>query len=313
MSNLSISPARSLTTTVSQPLMVTEFVPMHNVPACYSDSSLVPIESSSIGRSYARWSDGFTTPSTVAPEPSPTIDSALPGKGLCYNDPNLTWAFEDSPVSWVYNWATQPGGLVPAAFEYVPMLWGTGSIESWFSDATNAINAGSGHLLSFNEPDLPEQANIPPEEAARAHVLSMSPFVGRVRIGSPAVSNGVHPNRTIGLVWLESFLTKCKAENCTIDFVAFHWYNDASQIDAFEQHVRNVVHLTQSYGIEKVWLTEFGVFGSDEEVLLFLSSALEILGSIEAVERYAYFMCSDGILLNGGAISSLGNVYIGQG
>lgn len=244
MSNLLLSPARSFTTTMSQTLMVTDFVPMHNLPACYSDSSLVPIVSSSIGRSYARWSDGFTTPSTVVPEPSPTIDSVLSGNGLCYNDPNLTWAFEGSSVSWVYNWATQPGGLVPTAFEYVPMLWGTGSIESWFSDATNAINAGSGHLLSFNEPDLPEQANIPPEEAARAHVLSMSPFVGRVRIGSPAVSNGVHPNKTIGLVWLESFLTKCKVENCTIDFVAFHWYNDASQIDAFEQHVRNVVHLT---------------------------------------------------------------------
>lgn len=101
----------------------------------------MPIESSSIRILHSGWNDGFTMASTDVLGPTPTKGSALPGRGLCYNNHNLTWAIDDRLIDWVYNWASQPGGLIPAAFEYVPMLWGTGSIQSWFSLAADAISA----------------------------------------------------------------------------------------------------------------------------------------------------------------------------
>ena len=64
-------------------------------------------------------------------------------------------------------------------------------------------------------------------------------------------------------------------------------------------------------GVSKVWLTEFGATGSDSDVSSFLTEAMSFLDSTSAVERYAYFMASDGILLSGNGLSALGDVYQG--
>lgn len=52
-------------------------------------------------------------------------------------------------ISWIYNWASTPGGNVPAGKEFAAMLWGAdaGHTNTWMDDATAAIASGTEYLL----------------------------------------------------------------------------------------------------------------------------------------------------------------------
>lgn len=51
----------------------------------------------------------------------------------------------------MYNWASVPGGDIPAGKKFYPMLWGAdaGHTNSWNEDATAAIAAGADTLLGY--------------------------------------------------------------------------------------------------------------------------------------------------------------------
>ncbi|KAK5454903.1 hypothetical protein LTS15_005623 [Exophiala xenobiotica] len=236
------------------------------------------------------WPDapGISTNAVTTGLPTPlataTSDQIFDKRGLSYNDPMLTAAFQGAMVTWGYDWTSRTGEL-PLEIEYVPMLWGLGSTSTWTSDATAAIEAGSRHLLSFNEPDIPAQANLSPDVAAASHILYMNPLSDRAWIGSPAISNGVSDSQTMGIA-------------C-----------DASQLSDLQSHVENVASIASHNGIDTVWLTEFGVTGTEVDQESFLTSALAWLDEHDQVERYSYFMCGNGTLLDGSSLSGLGRIY----
>jgi hypothetical protein len=60
---------------------------------------------------------------------------------------------------------------------------------------------------------------------------------------------------------------------------------------------------------KNVWLTEFGATGTDDEVNTFLETVLPWLDTQPYVERYAYFMASEGKLITGGSLSTYGKTY----
>lgn len=174
----------------------------------------------------------------------------------------------------------------------------------WKSNADTAIAAGSTHLLGFNEPDLTEQANLTPEQAAEAWHEYMEPYAGKAKLGSPAVCNG---GGTVGLNWLGRFLETCSG--CTIDFIAIHWYGLASEagVGYFKEHVGKAVAAAQG---RPVWITEFKPDGSPEEQVTWLDQVLPWLDdeSQSGVQRYAYFQVDD-ILARGDGLTELGNKY----
>ncbi|KIV81826.1 hypothetical protein PV11_03978 [Exophiala sideris] len=244
---------------------------------------------------------------STATSTSSSAGSSSGKKGLSYNTASLTDAFAGKGITWAYNWGAGADGSIVSGAEYVPMLWGLDSLDAWASAAASAIAAGSQHALSFNEPDLSSQSNIDPATAATNHIKYMNPLSGQVQIGSPAVTNGVGSSPAMGTTWLSQFFEACNGE-CKVDFVAFHWYG--SSISDLESHVQDVISTASANGVSKVWLTEFGATGSDADVATFLTQATEYLDSQSAVERYAYFMCSDGILVDGSSISSpIGEAY----
>jgi len=213
-------------------------------------------------------------------------------------------------MTWAYNWAAAPGGTLASGLEYVPMLWGLDSVSGWSSAAGSALSSGSSHLLSFNEPDLPSQSNISPSDAATAHIANMNPFAGKAQIGSPAVTNGAGSSPPMGTTWLSQFFTACGGQ-CSVDFVPFHWYNDASQTADFMSHAQDVISTAQANGVSEVWITEFGATGTDAEVEAFLQTVLPWLDSQPMITRYAYFMCGTaaGQLVSGTSRSDIGEVY----
>ena len=213
-------------------------------------------------------------------------------------------------MTWAYNWAAGFQGTLGAGLEYVPLLWGLTSVSGWSAAAQSAASAGSKHFLSFNEPDLPSQSNIDPATAATNHIQYMNPVSSLGQIGSPAITNGAGTSPPSGIDWLNAFFTSCGGQ-CKVDFVAFHWYDDATNIDYFKQHVTDVINAAAAHGISKVWLTEFGGLGTDSQVQTFLQEALPWLDAQPAVERYAYFMCGTaaGQLISGTGQSAVGQVY----
>ena len=193
------------------------------------------------------------------------------------------------------------------------MLWGEKKFQGWEAAATSALAGGARHLLSFNEPDHPEQANMDSATASAAHIRYLNPYAGQARIGSPAVTNGdpeAGPDG-MGLGWLRHFFDRC-AGQCQVDFVAVHWYGPAQNVRGFKNHLGNATQLAQENGIHEVWLTEFGASGSDEEVAGFLGEVLPWMDSHETIQKYAYYMCAEGILVNGSKMSDpVGRAYAG--
>lgn len=174
----------------------------------------------------------------------------------------------------------------------------------WKSNADTAIAAGSTHLLGFNEPDLPDQANLTPEQAAEAWHEYLEPYAGKAKLGSPAVCNG---DGKVGLNWLAKFLEACSG--CTIDFIAIHWYGLANDdgVGFFKEHVGKAVNAA---GGRPVWITEFQPNGSPEEQARWLEQILPWLDdeSQSGVERYSYYQV-DNILVSGDSLTELGKKY----
>ncbi|KFZ11290.1 hypothetical protein V502_07624 [Pseudogymnoascus sp. VKM F-4520 (FW-2644)] len=246
----------------------------------------------------------IVAPIIATPTPVVTPSTSGPKRGLAYNNADLTNSFTgaDSKVSWAYNWgSTTPS--IPSSFEYVPMLWGTQAVHSdnWNEAATAAIAKGSKHLLAFNEPDLPAQSNLDPGAAAAGYKTFMQPFAGKAKLGSPAVTNGPAP---MGIAYYQSFMAAC--DGCTVDFIPLHWYDAASNVVGFKQHISDMNDVA---GGRKLWITEFGASGSTEEQEEFLRQVIPWLDGQDYVERYAYFY-ADGVLTQNNAVSALGNVFM---
>lgn len=223
-------------------------------------------------------------------------------RGIAYNDVSKLSAFtSSSKVSWAYNWgSTTPN--IPSNIEYVPMIWGTGAhADKWFDNANSAIASGSTHMLAFNEPDLGAQSALPVSEAVAGYQQLMQPFAGKAKLGSPAVTNGASP---MGLAYLKNFIAACSG--CTIDFVAIHWYNGGNA-DDFKNYVAKA-HAVG--GGRPVWITEFEASGDAGQQQAFLNEVLPWLDNQDYVERYAYFMASDGNLISSGTtLSPVGQAF----
>ena len=267
----------------------------YSAPASYAPSAANPSTTFASVPSASKTSGASVSASASAV--APPSGSSGGKRGISFNDASLVSAFGSS-VSWAYNWASTESGKLDV--EYVPMMWGRNDVAG-FADKVGSAT----HVLSFNEPDLGAQANIDASTAAKLHQQGMASLVGKVKIGSPAVTNGAGD---MGTGWLDAFFTACGG-SCGVDFVAYHWYATADSFDYFKQHTEDVIAVAAKYGISKVWLTEFEPSGSDDAQASFMKQAVAYLDSNPAVERYAAFMASDGTMLTGGSLNSVGSAY----
>ena len=251
---------------------------------------------------------------SVQPAPSTNTQSGSGKRGLAYDNssPNLNIFDGYGKITWAYNWGSSPGDL-PSKFEYVPLCFkGSVNQTDWMDDAHAAIGRGSSHLMSFNEPDMPAQANMAVADAVLAFNELMKPLAtGNIKIGSPAVSNGVNANQ--GLNWLTPFLQQCTG--CPIHFVPVHWYGCTNSptctvngdVQMFKKQMQDAMNAAVVNGQKvPIWITEFQTH-LDEQA--FLAQVLPWLDSQPQVERYSYFMASSVSLTSGNAVSPLGQKY----
>jgi len=237
-----------------------------------------------------------TTGTTAGPTslPPPTAaaaarTAAVPArsakKGVSTWDfPGLGAALRDVGVRWYYNWSAGPSAGAGTTAEFVPMIWGSGSVTP--ANLANA-KASGGVLLGFNEPDLASQANL--TVTAALDLWPQLQAAGQ-RLGSPAVASG---GATAG-GWLDQFLAGARQRGYRVDFITLHWYgsdfsaNATGQLRGYLQAVYDRYHLP-------IWLTEYALikfpstYPSDAQQVAFINASTAMLSSLPYLERYAWF------------------------
>jgi hypothetical protein len=187
-------------------------------------------------------------------------------------------------VDWLYNWNLDRNS--PLDWEYIPIRqtrWWPGLDQDWKA-------RGSTHLLGYNEPDRPDQANMTVSDAISAWPDVLWPGL---RLGAPAVSDG-------GLGWLYDFMGQANAAGLRVDFVPVHYYRcygtvgdpegTANQFYNFLKGIYDTVR-------RPVWITEWNnganwtscadpTFSQQEAAV---SAMIDMLENTPFVERYALY------------------------
>lgn len=200
-------------------------------------------------------------------------------------------ALGDAGASWFYDWSADEQGIAPPeATEFVPTIWGADAVNRRELDA--AKRSGST-LLSFNEPDMAEQANMSVEQA-----LDLWPQLQEtgMRLGAPAVATGADEEGG----WLDRFMQGAAERGYRVDFIPLHWYGADFSPAATDQLRRYVQSVQDRYG-KPVWLTEYALidfsgaaprYPSQQQQADFVRTSTAMLEELPFVERYAWFTLS---------------------
>ncbi len=251
-------------------------------------------------------------------------------RGLAYNLTNS--ADLDTlkgGVSWWYNWHYSTSAPTDYynnyQMEFIPMLWGGNTSLNDMAQVKNFIlsHPEIKYLLIMNEPNLVDQANRTPEEAATdwikyEHVISdLAAEQRTVYLVGPAMNWGTMTNYSDPIVWLDAFYAAYKSANGgrvpRIDYLAFHWYDYGltAQLDRL-----------QKYG-KQIWITEMANW--NPQINSYQRQAAQMVEMVNICEtrsdvfRYAWFIGRGSLpdskftyLFNSGSgeLNELGKLYI---
>jgi putative glycosyl hydrolase/concanavalin A-like lectin/glucanase superfamily protein/putative Ig domain-containing protein len=187
-------------------------------------------------------------------------------------------------VDWLYNWNLDRSSLLD--WEYVPIRQ-----NRWWPDLNqNWRTRGATHLLGYNEPDRPDQANLSVGDAIGSWPDLL--WTG-LRVGAPAVSDG-------GLGWLYEFISQADAAGLRVDFVPVHYYRcygnvgdpngTANQLYGFLKGIHDVVK-------RPLWVTEWNnganwtacADPSFDQQNAAVAAMMDMLDNAPFVERYALY------------------------
>ena len=169
---------------------------------------------------------------------------------------------KDMNLSWYYNWSPNPLTGVEKNIDFVPMIWGNvtenNAAHEWIKSEKYKEHR---FLLTFNEPDFPDQANMTPEQAVEAWKY-IKPIVDdeKVDVSSPVVAiptvfyeDENNDYRTVG-GWFGKYNQLMNISNYHDEFTTVHFYFDYPGdwiLDIFKK-----IH--EKTG-KKIWITEWGV------------------------------------------------------
>lgn len=234
-------------------------------------------------------------------------------------------------VSWWYNWSMFANTKAPVDYyskyemDFIPMLWGGNTSQTDMAVVKNYINSHPEiqYLLVMNEPNLTDQANRTPAQAAAdwlryEQVVDELAAKGRtIYLVGPAMNWGTMKDYWDPVVWLDAFYLLYKSANNgrepKIDYLAFHWYDYglSSQLDRLKKYNK------------KIWITEMANWNSQinsyAKQAAQMKDMVAICESRSDVFRYAWFYGRGTypdnrytylFTPNDGELTELGNLYI---
>ena len=232
---------------------------------------------------------------------TPPAQTKSSKRGIAYNltDASDLLALANS-VSWWYNWGNSTSA--PANYyktygmEFIPMLWGGNTSTTDITNVKNFILAHSEvkYLLVMNEPNLTDQANRSPSQAAAdwlkyEQVVKDLAAQGRtVYLVGPQMNWGTMSGYSDPVVWLDAFYAAYKSANGgripQIDYIAFHWYDYGLNVQ---------LDRLSKYG-KKIWITEMANWNA--QINSYQKQAVEMQKMVDTCEtrsdvfRYAWFI-----------------------
>jgi hypothetical protein len=207
-----------------------------------------------------------TPPVTVPSNPVIPAVKKSAKRGIAYDlaDPADLAALAPG-LSWWYNWGTRPHANVPGdytsryAMDYIPMLWDENT-DTAAMTAFLKTRPDIKYLLLMNEPNLVDQANLKPAEAAAQwpRYEAIAAQTG-VKLVGPAITWGTMANFGDPVVWMDAFLAAYRAANGgrepQIDYLAFHWY---------DYGLKEQLDTMSKYG-KPFWVTEMANWHSQND------------------------------------------------
>ncbi|MES2474852.1 MAG: glycosyl hydrolase [Verrucomicrobiota bacterium] len=210
-------------------------------------------------------------------------------------------------VGWFYDWNI--GAKSNPDLEYVAIRqkrWWPGLEQDW-------KDKGINHLLGYNEPDRPDQANMSVDEAIAGWPDLLKTGL---RLGSPSTSDG-------GLGWLYQFMEKADAAGLRVDYVAVHYYraaNDPGDAKGAAEQFRQFLTQIHERVKRPLWVTEWNnganwtkpADPSAPQQRDAIREMTRMLDETPFVERYAPFNWVEDcrrLSQNDGSLTPAGEVY----
>jgi hypothetical protein len=176
-------------------------------------------------------------------------------RGVSYDIPYIGDLPALSPgVSWFYNWGTSPNAVDNVynnstnKMEYYPMAWN--DINEANLRTFMTAHPECKYILAYNEPNLTDQANMTPAQAAaKWPTLKALAVALNLKIISPAMNYGTLSGYSDPIVWLDAFFKLIPLSD--IDGIAIHNYmNDPATATVW------YVNKFTKYN-KPIWMTEF--------------------------------------------------------
>lgn len=227
-------------------------------------------------------------------------------------------------TSWSYNWSPTQGSIFDPVvsenqLDFCPMAW-NGINEDLLREYV-ARNPSCKYLLGFNEPNLTDQANMTPAEAAEKWpaVKGIADELN-LKLISPAMNYGTLEGYSDPITWLDEFFTLVPLSD--VDGIAVHCYM------ASPYAVKSYIGRFKKYN-KPIWFTEFCAWdGLNENIFTpeaqqqYLSDVINYLESDPDIFRYAWFIPRAGgsednfpymfLLKNSASVelTELGNIFV---
>ena len=222
-----------------------------------------------------------------------TSQAKSPKRGICYNSfTEAEMALMGPSISWAYNWGKTTSNEVATnmaqyGIDYCPMVW-SGKPDVAAMQAFIAAHPNVKYLLAFNEPNLTDQANMTPVQAAELwqDVVDAAKVLN-LKLVSPAMNYGTLAGYSDPIKWLDEFFAQPNVDIRDIDAISIHCYMASTSA------LKSFVERFRKYG-KPVWLTEFCAWdpapSSVEKQMDYMCTALNYLEQEPLVERYSWFM-----------------------
>lgn len=193
-------------------------------------------------------------------------------------------------ISWSYNWGPDVTSLNNTLFnqyglDFYPMAW-NGNYDANRIRAYKSLNPQCEYILAFNEPNLTDQCNYTPQQAAE-HWPALKALADELgmKIVAPAMNYGTLANYGDPIVWLDEFFTLVPLDD--VDAIAIHCYMGSAS--ALKSYVERF------YKYDKpIWMTEFCAWeqhiSNVQAQMNFMNEAIAYMEADPKVEKYAWFI-----------------------
>lgn len=237
------------------------------------------------------------------PEPNPNENNDMPTRvGTMHKSAKRGVAYSFSGevmdlvnlgpyITWDYNWGNTPTTTAAAYFDgegidYCPMCW-NGRYDSDKIRKYVAEHPSTKYLLAFNEPNLTDQANMTPSQAAELWppVVALAKELN-LKLVSPAMNYGTLSGYFDPIKWLDEFFSQPGVSIDDVDAISLHCYmGSAAALIGFVERFKK-------YN-KPIWMTEFCAWenvSSEEGQMDYMCGVLNYFEQEPAVERYAWFI-----------------------